>query len=765
MKRVLILLALWLGVSEGASAQGRVVSLPDTTGVPGAVLHIPVHIRGIASSNGVTSAQFTFTYPSSEFDLLGVSLTGTLLETSGSAEFNAFLKRVAVATPDTLSGNGVLFYLRLRIRPNAGKYATHAIGFSEAMLNEGVPSLETDAGSIRVKGLSLQPGYVGNLLLTDTLAFRLTGDGQAPYTWSVSNSTIASIDADGVLRPLALGFVRVLVTDSQGLQDSTNLFRIQPAALANLTVSMPDTTTRQTRVLRMPVRTSDLTGIGATSFETTVAYPSGVLEFLGIDTVGTAIGGGPVPEVFRRADRIRVAYASGTPLSGSGTLFALRFRVSATYVGGTTLSFVEARFNEDLIPALDHSNLNILAAPPIAVSPNPVHLTPGRTVSLDVTGSGTAPYSFEVETPGIVSASDNTLTGSARGLTRVRAIDAEGFPSPWVPLQVFDIEARLADTTVVYPDTMRLPLRVESLTGLGIRSAEAIVRYDTTLFNWLGAEATAISSTTSMEVESSGSDIRIALAGSEDLSGAGNLLLLTFIPRPDIENLVRMPLTLVRLRFNEASDSTATAHLFNGGLTNDWNWSVPGVVRELTAFPEPGPEARMRLTWVAPETDGGRPILGYQIQFKPSVSTEWITFSEDNSTDTTIVIDGLTAGDSYDFRVAARNSVGLGDFIAPVSATDVESTSETAIVTALLGNYPNPFNPSTVIRYRMSDPGSVRLAVYDLLGRQVAVLTDGNVPAGTHHVTFDATSLASGVYLYRLETDGLVFTRALLLLK
>jgi hypothetical protein len=633
------------------------------------------------------------------------------------------------------------------------------------MLNEGVPSLATDAGSIRVKGLTLQPGYVGNLLLTDTLAFRLTGDGQAPYTWSVSNSNIASIDADGVLRPLALGFVRVLVTDSQGLRDSTNLFRIQPAALANLTISMPDTTTRQTRVLRMPVRTSDLTGIGATSFETIVAFPPTALTFLGIDTVGTAVGGGTSPVVFQSADRIRVAYASDTPLSGAGDLYALRFLVSATYVGGATLSFTEARFNEDLIPVLDNSSVNILAAPPIAITPNPVHTTPGRTVSLTVTGTGTAPYTFQIETAGIVSESNSTLTGLVRGLTRVRAVDAEGFPSPWAPVQVFDIEARLADTTVVYPDTMRLPLRVESLTGLGIRSVESIVRYDSTLFQWLGVETTALSNGTTVETERIGNEIRVALAGTSDLSGSGDLLRFSFIPRSEIANLARMPLTLVRLRFNEASDSTATAQLFNGGLTNDWNWTVPGVARELTALPEPGPGVRMRLTWVAPEADGGRPILGYQIQFKPSGSTEWSTFSGGNSPETTAIIEGLTAGISYDFRLAARNVVGLGAFIAPVSATDVESTAESASETALLGNYPNPFNPSTLIRYRLSVSGKVRLAVYDLLGRQVAVLIDGNITAGTHHVTFDAATLASGMYVYRLETDGSVFTKTLLLVK
>ncbi|MFH1686330.1 MAG: T9SS type A sorting domain-containing protein [bacterium] len=85
-------------------------------------------------------------------------------------------------------------------------------------------------------------------------------------------------------------------------------------------------------------------------------------------------------------------------------------------------------------------------------------------------------------------------------------------------------------------------------------------------------------------------------------------------------------------------------------------------------------------------------------------------------------------------------------------------------------NYPNPFNPSTTIEFDLATASLVKLTVFDLLGRQVAVLVDHELPPGTHSVVFDKTnvpgqSLASGMYLYRIATDSGSYTRKMMLLK
>ncbi|MXW65371.1 MAG: T9SS type A sorting domain-containing protein, partial [Bacteroidetes bacterium SB0668_bin_1] len=80
-------------------------------------------------------------------------------------------------------------------------------------------------------------------------------------------------------------------------------------------------------------------------------------------------------------------------------------------------------------------------------------------------------------------------------------------------------------------------------------------------------------------------------------------------------------------------------------------------------------------------------------------------------------------------------------------------------------NYPNPFNPETTIRYALPWAGNVRLAVYDLLGHEVAVLVDESKPAGHHTTRFDAGDLPSGAYVYRLQAQGRIMGQVMMLVK
>ena len=84
---------------------------------------------------------------------------------------------------------------------------------------------------------------------------------------------------------------------------------------------------------------------------------------------------------------------------------------------------------------------------------------------------------------------------------------------------------------------------------------------------------------------------------------------------------------------------------------------------------------------------------------------------------------------------------------------------------ALESNYPNPFNPTTTILFALPEATEVTLAVYDLLGRRVAVLVEGEMAAGRHAVRFEASQLSSGVYLVRMQASSFSQVRRMTLIK
>ncbi|MEE9554896.1 MAG: C25 family cysteine peptidase [candidate division Zixibacteria bacterium] len=84
---------------------------------------------------------------------------------------------------------------------------------------------------------------------------------------------------------------------------------------------------------------------------------------------------------------------------------------------------------------------------------------------------------------------------------------------------------------------------------------------------------------------------------------------------------------------------------------------------------------------------------------------------------------------------------------------------------ALLGSYPNPFNARAIIRYALPQVSDVTIEIYDLLGRRVETLVDGQKQAGYHHVTWNADNFSSGVYFYRIQAADFSDTRRMLLLK
>jgi hypothetical protein len=113
-------------------------------------------------------------------------------------------------------------------------------------------------------------------------------------------------------------------------------------------------------------------------------------------------------------------------------------------------------------------------------------------------------------------------------------------------------------------------------------------------------------------------------------------------------------------------------------------------------------------------------------------------------------------------RGACEHPRGQGDRPSPPAASSSATTPEAY---ALERNTPNPFSGATSISYTVPEATAVRLAVYDVLGRAVATLVDGQVEAGTHLVQFSGADLPAGTYVYRIQAGSFTATEQMMLVK
>jgi hypothetical protein len=191
--------------------------------------------------------------------------------------------------------------------------------------------------------------------------------------------------------------------------------------------------------------------------------------------------------------------------------------------------------------------------------------------------------------------------------------------------------------------------------------------------------------------------------------------------------------------------------------------NLPSVVPvELTSFTAAAVGSTVTLNWSTASEINNRGfeveksldnedfrVIGFVNGFGTTTETKNYTFSENN-----------LSGGTYYYRLKQIDFNGQYEY-SPVVEANVISPVEFALVQ----NYPNPFNPSTKIMYSIASAGNVKLAVYNLLGQEVATLVNGYMEAGNYELNFNAADLSSGTYIYKIETAQFTQARKMLLTK
>jgi photosystem II stability/assembly factor-like uncharacterized protein len=182
---------------------------------------------------------------------------------------------------------------------------------------------------------------------------------------------------------------------------------------------------------------------------------------------------------------------------------------------------------------------------------------------------------------------------------------------------------------------------------------------------------------------------------------------------------------------------------------------------ELTSFTATAQSGYVELNWsTATETNN----MTFEIERRKENSEfVLIGFVEGNGTTTK----------QQEYSYVDRN-VTTGKYFYRLNQIDFNGTFEYSyevevdaapVSFSLEQNYPNPFNPSTTIKFNLPEKEFVTLKVYDVMGKEIAILLNEEKPAGSHSIEFDASDLASGSYFYKLQAGNNITTRKMILLK
>ncbi|TLX73275.1 T9SS type A sorting domain-containing protein [Labilibacter sediminis] len=420
----IILLFSMLAFSFKVSASVG-LRIANNSGYVGDTLLIAINTLSSVTDSGIYAYQLELNYSPNYFKPIGVSTSGTLSESWGDPQMNIYdtgKLRLSAAGVAALEGQGTLVYIKFKLMRVGNVYITFS-NTSYNMLNEGDPQLTLENGRINIVALpfiTVTPNQ-GVIPIGGTMQF-YSAQGVAPYTYSVTDNSVASISSTGLLTGLKRGKVYVVSTDQNNVSDSTN----SQIEVVPFSMVIRDTSHYQNQKVSIPVNISSLDVEEVVSGNVTINYNKDVLQAEDIITEGTLLHSAGVEFYVSGSGKVTVSFAQDSPVTGQGVLFYVRFQIANRSSGATHLNFSDVIFNEELFSVFDHGYFRILALPPLNVTPKTGTLMTGEQLDFSVSG-GTAPYVWSVSSNNYASInSDGLLTALSGGDVVVSAQDVYG---------------------------------------------------------------------------------------------------------------------------------------------------------------------------------------------------------------------------------------------------------------------------------------------------------------------------------------------------
>ncbi|MBN1154146.1 T9SS type A sorting domain-containing protein, partial [candidate division KSB1 bacterium] len=720
------------------------VSMPDTTARNGELINVPVIVDDLSGLD-VMSVKLTISYDSRVLDAIGVVQQGSLSEDKGMLTFRDYPGSAYVAFNGVspLEGSGSLFFIQFSVI--GGDSSGTELVFNYVTFNNGIPKSELSNGSLTVYGTVPRV----QIALPDTNGFAGRSIKIPVFVDNLSDMDVTSVAMSITYNHDVLSATGITQNGTLSAQWQTTT----PELLqGKINISLTGDTPLPTGDVLVYI---DFDIVGAPE-STTILHFESVLFNQGIPIATTRDG------IFTTVEMPVLSVT--LPDTGGYRLEGLLVPVKVGYLTDYEIRSFDCTisFNQDIVNAASIIKNNSLTAGWTDVifeeETNLIHVQMSGIEAL--IGEGVL-FFIEMEIIG--------QPGDSTGLEWQQFVFNEGIPQADTrngSMRVFsipEIVVALPDTTVMSGTSIQIPISVDDLTDKNVQYINTMISFNPNVLRCSGIDASnsIMSQWDDVTVNLFTNRVHLIFSGEKPLTGGGTLIYLNF----DVIGADSSSTTLnfMYFRFNEG---IPIAIRQNGLLR------IEGVIPvELATFDAQYRHGAVYLTWsTATETNN----YGFEIQKSiadSSRSHHWEVIGFVKGQGTTALhhsyefVDHEMNGETLMYRLKQIDFDGRFTIYHSVMV-DIAKPSSIDLVQ----NYPNPFNGSTLIRYTISQPGRVSVKVFNLLGKEVATLVDENQSTGRYTIDWYAKdeagrALSSGIYFYRLESNGYMITKKMILLE
>ena len=484
-RTLVFLMAAFMLLSGGRSAgQSTAIGfrIPAVSVSEKDTFTVSIVADSVLTGREVYSYRFHLTYSTSYLEFIGFEGRGSALSSWGDPEINSSNPGTVIisgAGGSALTGSGEMLILRFVSK----RYGTAYINFDtgESYLNERNPSSVYTNGTVSMAQLSYPNIYPDsrNLFVGDVVQMSVSG-GEAPFTYSVENSSVAVITDQTKVQATAPGTTRIKVTDNNGeVSYTTGVFDVRAVRM-----DIEQVSTWPGDTFYIPVKIEVAPGTSVYSGKVEVDYDTGIS---GLTNVITAADYQANFQSKAETGKLLFSFATTAPVTGSGVLCYLGFRANSS--GNKWVHFGDMHFNEELLAWQKSSSnyyIDINSLPVLTITPNSGKMLWGDILKVTASG-GTAPYTYSVSDEEVASIdAQGNIHALSGGEVTVTAVDAHGATRTSGIFTMNDCNVTVNNTDGTLDVDTRVPITVSQLpSGRSILGFKGSFEFDATYLDYV----------------------------------------------------------------------------------------------------------------------------------------------------------------------------------------------------------------------------------------------------------------------------------------